>query len=358
MAVLTPEQAGAKPAAAGAADAKPPAKPAAKAPIKAKTSAKASPRPRLAAKVPREIAGRLLKRDMPLVPADLIAGRALITVIAIMTFLAALTAGTVAVIADAATGWTQDVSREMTVQVRPIEGRDLDADAAKAAALVRAAPGVAAVDPYSGAESAKLLQPWLGSGLDLGALPVPRLIVVRLAPDRDPDTGALGRALAAAVPGASLDDHGIWLARLRTMARATVLMGVGIFVLVLTAMLLAVAFATRGAMAGAREVIEVLHFVGAADGFISRQFQGHFLRLGSRGGAIGGGAAISFFLGGRWALGLWRTTAGGAQIEAMFGTFSLHASGYVAIVAIAAAIAVLTGVVSRIIVYRHLRRLM
>ena len=98
--------------------------------------------------------------------------------------------------------------------------------------------------------------------------------------------------------------------------------------------------------------------MGAADGFISRQFQGHFLRLGLCGGAIGGGAAILFFLGGRQALGLWRTTAGGEQIEALFGTFSLHAGGYAAIVAIAAAIAVLTGLVSRIIVYRHLRRLM
>ena len=301
---------------------------------------------------------RPLKRDMPLVPADTIAGRALVTVIAIMTFLAALTAGFAMLTAGAASDWQSDVSREMTIQVRPIEGHDLDAATRDAAALAKAVPGIAAVDPYSKAESEKLLQPWLGAGLDLGDLPVPRLVVVKLDPGAQVDIAALRQALEDRVPGASLDDHGVWLARLATMAHATVAIGIVVFVLVLAAMLLAVAFATRGAMAGAKEIIEVLHFVGAADSFISGQFQRHFLRLGLRGGAIGGGIAILFFfLGGR-ALGLWRATAGGEQIEAMFGSFSLGLGGYSAIVAITGAIAVLTGVVSRTIVYRHLRSMM
>ena len=314
-------------------------------------------RPAAKAKAPEELAGRPLKRDMPLVPSDMIAGRALVTVIAIMTFLAALTAGIVSVVADASRDWQNEVSQEVTIQVRPMAAHDLDAAVDDAVAIARATDGIKAVDPYSKAESEKLLQPWLGTGLDLGNLPVPRLIVVKLDPERTLDTRKLERTLAAKVPGISLDDHGIWMARLGTMARATVVMGVGIFGLVLTAMLLAVAFATRGAMAGAKEVIEILHFVGAADSFISRQFQQHFLRLGLRGGAIGGGVAILFFFLSSHALGLWRTTAGGEQIEALFGTFSLHLTGYVAIVVIAAAIGIMTGVISRLIVYRHLRQL-
>ena len=307
---------------------------------------------------PLDAAGRPLKRDMPLVPADTIAGRALVTVIAIMTFLAALTAGLAILVADASADWQGDVGREMTIQVRPTPGRDLDAAVGEATAIARAARGVGSVDPYSKAESEKLLQPWLGAGLDLGDLPVPRLIVVKLAPGRDLDSGALRASLISKVPGATLDDHRVWLARLASMAHATVAVGIVVFDLVLTAMLLAVAFATRGAMAGAREIIEVLHFVGAADSFISRQFQKHFLRLGLRGGAIGGGCAIVFFLAGGVLLGHWRTTAAGEQVEAMFGTFGLHLKGYVVILVIAGAIAVLTGVVSRLIVYRHLRALM
>ena len=301
-----------------------------------------------------EPAGRALKRDMPLVPSDSIAGRALVTVIAIMTFLAALTAGIAMLIADASSEWQDDVSREMTIQVRPMPGRDLEAATRQAAAIARTAPGIAAVDPYSKAESEKLLQPWLGTGLDLGDLPVPRLIVVKLKAGRRVDVAALRKALES-IPGANVDDHRVWLARLATMAHATAAIGLVIFALVLTAMLLAVAFATRGAMAGNKEIIEILHFVGAADTFIARQFQRHFFRLALRGGAIGGGVAIVFFLLGGRVMSLWRTSAGGEQVEALFGGFSLGLKGYVAILAIAATIALLTGIVSRTIVYRHLR---
>lgn len=302
-------------------------------------------------------AARPLKRDMPLVPSDSIAGRALVTVIAIMTFLAALTAGFAMLIADASQGWQQDVAHEMTIQVRPTPGNDLDALTNEAAALARHVPGIGAVDPYSKSESEKLLQPWLGAGLDLTDLPVPRLIVVKLDPSHHLDIAGLRRSIDR-VPGASVDDHGLWLARLGTMARATVTIGVIVFALVLIAMMLAVAFATRGAMAGNKEVIEILHFVGAADSFISRQFQRHFFRLGLRGGAIGGGVAILFFLLGGAVLRVWRTSAGGEQVEALFGSFSLHLKGYLAIILIAAVIALLTGIVSRTIVYRHLRSML
>ena len=303
-------------------------------------------------------AGRALKRDMPLVPSDSIAGRALVTVIAIMTFLAALTAGVAMLIAAAANDWQSDVSREMTIQVRPTPGGDLDAATQQAAVIARDSSGIAAVSPYSKAESEKLLQPWLGTGLDLADLPVPRLIVIKLDPDKRLDISALRHALSDKVPGVSVDDHELWLARLASMAHTTVVIGVAIFVLVLTAMLFAVAFATRGAMAGNQEIIEILHFVGAADGFISRQFQMHFFRLGLRGGAIGGGVAIVFFLIGGHTLGAWRATASGEQIEAMFGTFSLNFGGYLAIIGIAAGVGLLTGIVSRTIVYRHLREIM
>lgn len=306
---------------------------------------------------PKGDAARPLKRDMPLVPKDSIAGRALVTVIAIMTFLAALTAGVAMLIADASQDWQSDVSREMTIQVRPTPGHDLNAETKEAADLARGTTGIKAVDAYSKGDSEKLLQPWLGAGLDLSDLPVPRLIVVKLDPDVSLDLAALRKALADKVAGVSVDDHQLWLARLATMAQATVAIGLVIFALVLTAMLLAVAFATRGAMAGNKEIIEILHFVGAADGFISRQFQNHFMRLGLRGGAIGGGVAIVFFFLSGHAVGLWRATAGGEQIEALFGTFSLTPGGYGAIVVIAAAIAILTGFVSRMIVYRHLRKL-
>src|ERR1700722_2820557 len=62
-----------------------------------------------------------------IVPADSISGRSLTAVIAIMTFLAALTAGAVTMMVGTASDWQSDVSREVTIQVRPASGRDTEA---------------------------------------------------------------------------------------------------------------------------------------------------------------------------------------------------------------------------------------
>ncbi len=98
-------------------------------------------------------------------------------------------------------------------------------------------------------------------------------------------------------------------------------------VLVIVATILSVTFATRAAMATNRPVIEVLHFIGARNSFITGHFQRHFLRLGLKGGAIGGGGAIALFalaeMSGRWS----RGDAGGDQIAALFGTLSIGVLG-------------------------------
>src|SRR4029079_4258096 len=115
---------------------------------------------------------------------------------------------------------------------------------------------------------AGLIEPWLGSGVSLEELPVPRMIVGKL-----PSTGValapLVRARGERVAGASLDDHRAWIDRMRTMARTTIAGGIGVLVLMLTATVLSVIFATRGAMATNRPIVEVLHFIGAKSSFIA-----------------------------------------------------------------------------------------
>jgi len=115
---------------------------------------------------------------------------------------------------------------------------------------------------------------------------------------------------------------------------------------VLLATILSVTFATRAAMATNRHVIEVLHLIGAKDSFIASHFQRHFLQLGFKGGLFGGGAAIALFaladLAGNWFTG----TAAGDQFAAMFGTVSIGALGYVAILAQVCLVALVTGATS------------
>lgn len=296
----------------------------------------------------RESVEPLLPRfETALVPRNSISGRALVAVVAIMTFLVSLTTGAAVLVSKAAGEWQSDISREVTIQVLPAPGRDLDATADKAASVARAFAGIVEVQSYSKEDSIKLLEPWLGSGLSLDELPVPRLIVVKIAPDATPDIAQLRRLLAEQVPGATLDDHRGWIGRMRTMAGTAVALGICILVLMFAATMLSVTFATRGAMATNKAVIEVLHFVGAKNGFIARHFQHHFLILGLQGGAIGGGAAIVLFMLAsvlsRWFDG----TAGGDQASALFGSFSIGFIGYAAVLAQVVLIAGVTALTSR-----------
>jgi cell division transport system permease protein len=289
-----------------------------------------------------------------IIPRENIAGQALTTVIAIMAFLACLTIGTVSVVNETATRWTSDISREVTIQIRPFEDEAMEEAIRAAGRLVLQFEGIASVTALDSDASARLLEPWLGSGLDLDELPVPRLLTVSLAQGARPDFEAIKAALESQVPGAFLDDHRAWSGRLSAMAWTTVAVGIGVLALVLTATVLTVIFATRGAMAGNRAIVEVLHFVGADRRFIAREFQRHFLGLASRGAIAGGGAAALLFV----SLAIWsdyyRSTPQADQLAALFGSFVIDWRGYGGIAAVIAAVAILAAGTSRVTVLRHI----
>src|SRR6201747_98659 len=231
----------------------------------------------------------------PIVPRASIAGRALVAVVSIMTFLASITTGAVLLVSASAAEWQSDVASEITIQVRPLAGRDIERDAVAVAEVLRTQTGIVEVRPFTKGESAKLLEPWLGSGLSLDDLPVPRVIVARIAPGAVLDLAGLRSRVAQAAPSASVDDHRAWIERMRSMTGAIVFAGIGILALVIIATIISVSFATRGAMAANRPIVEVLHFVGAGDRYIANRFLRHFLRLGLEGGLIGGVAAMLLF---------------------------------------------------------------
>jgi cell division transport system permease protein len=295
-----------------------------------------------------------MRKTSQLVPENTVAGNALTIVVAIMCFLACLTLGAVTLVRDASSDWQADILREITIQVRPIEGIDTGVEAAKAATVARLFRGVASAEVVSSEESAALLEPWLGTGLDLDELPIPRLVVVRLGDPSVVDLDALASRLTAQVRGATLDDHRGWTSRLQTMARVTVFVGVAILSLVFIATVLSVVFATRGAMAGNRDVVSVLHFVGAEDGFIAREFQRHFLVLGLKGGLAGAAAAAFLFAILSFVLAPSMGPAEADQVSALFGRFAVGPVGYFGALAVAFGIALMTAVTSRLTVYRYL----
>jgi cell division transport system permease protein len=296
-----------------------------------------------------------LRRGQPLVPVDSVAGRALTAVIAILTFLAALSAGAAVLAARASEQWRGAVANEMTIQIRPDSRRDMEADLSQAVAMAAGVASIESVRVVPKAESDRLLEPWLGTGLDLVELPVPRLIVIKLRGGVGPDLAAFGAALRRDLPSAILDDHRLWVRRLSTMASTIILSGVTVVMLVLAAAGLAVAFATRGAMAGSRDSVEVLHLVGANDAFIAREFQTRFVQLGLKGGAVGGCAAIIVITVLGWLASRWTAQAEAEQLQALFGAFEIGWSGYAAVVLVAMVVAAISGLVSRFTVRRYLR---
>jgi cell division transport system permease protein len=283
----------------------------------------------------------------PIVPRASISGRALVAVVAIMTFLASVTTGAVLLVSASATDWQSEVASEITVQVRPHAWRDIEKDVAAVADAVRAQPGIIDIRPFTKDESAKLLEPWLGTGLSLDDLPVPRVIVARAQPGTTLDLAALRSRVTQVSPTASVDDHRAWIERMRSMTNATMFGGVGILVLVIVATIISVSFATRGAMAANRPIVEVLHFVGAGDRYIASRFQRHFLRLGLEGGLIGGGIAMLGFGFSESIAGWFSGTPVGDQFAALLGTFSLRPSGYLVLAVQAVLIGAITAWASR-----------
>lgn len=302
--------------------------------------------------------GRDMSKPEPIVPERSIAGTALMLVIAIMGCLACLAVGAVTLVDRAASDWSADIGRELTIEVTALDNTAMQERLERAASLARAAGGIGQVTIIDEAETRALLEPWLGllgSEAALEELPIPRLIALTVADRASLDLPTLQGALDLEVPGASVDDHRVWTDQLAQMANAMVLGGLGILALVLVATILCVIFATRAAMAGNKDVVDVLHFVGASHTFIAGQFQRHFLMLGMRGGLIGGVSAISVFLMFQLWVGARRGAADAAQVEALIGSPALGLYGYAGCALVVFLIAFLTAATSRITVSRFLK---
>lgn len=289
----------------------------------------------------------------PIVPETSVAGRTLLLLITIMAFLSAVTLGGVVLVQKSTIAWSADVGRELTIQIRPVEGEVMDSNLRTAVSLAETTPGVANARALSVEESQALLEPWLGAGLDLSAIDIPRLVVVQLSDPGAADIEQLQRNLQA-IKGASLDTHAAWRQQLNTMAGTVVLSGLLVLGLIGVATVLAIVFATRGAMATNREIVDVLHFIGASNRFIAGEFQGRFLSIGLQGGLLGALLAILFFVLVGTAAGSVLPTEATAQVGVLFGQFLLGWDGMAWIVAVVPVIAALTAVTSRFTVRRYL----
>jgi cell division transport system permease protein len=231
-------------------------------------------------------------KPAPFLPERETRDPALIFVIAVLCFLACLTAMGVLAANRAAAGWTGQLTGEATVIVRPRGGETPDAAAARAAEALAGTAGVTEARALEPAKAYDLIRPWLGDVSDIEDLPVPRLVAVTLD-GRHPATAAqLRAALTSQNVDATVDDHSIWIKDIRRAGGLVRGLGAGIFLLIAAAAGAVIAFATRAGLAARRDVVEVLHLAGAEDSFIARLFQVRFAQAAGYAGALGALAAI------------------------------------------------------------------
>ncbi|MGV3549120.1 cell division protein FtsX [Rhizobium sp.] len=293
-----------------------------------------------------------LRRTGSIVPQQSVQGKALLAVIIIMSFLACLTIGAVSMIRTTANGWASQISREITIQIKPDESIDMEKKLIEARDLALSFVGTRDGRVLDKDATARLLEPWLGAGLDIDELPVPRLVVITIDEQNPPDFAAMRAELQRKIPQAYLDDHRTWVDRLVSMARTTVLIGSGVLGLVFFAMVLTVIFATRGALAGNRHIVEVLHFVGAEASFVAEEFQKHFLVVSLKGSLAGAFLAAALFASLSWWQSARIATPEADQAAALFGSFTIDWTGYVGIFLTMAVIAALTTITARFTVMR------
>jgi len=216
---------------------------------------------------------------------------ALIFVVAVLCFLACLTALMVIAGDRAAQGWQNQLTGEATVIVRAQGGETPDAAAARAAEALAAVPGVTEARALEKEKAYELIRPWLGDISDLEDLPVPRLVAVGLDDRKPAAAEALDRALKAQGIDAIVDDHSVWIEDIRGAAGVVRWIAAAILVLIAGAAAAVVAFATRAGIAARRDVVEVLHLTGAEDAQIASLFELRFARIAAIAGAIGALAA-------------------------------------------------------------------
>jgi cell division transport system permease protein len=232
-------------------------------------------------------------KPAPLLPKRDARDGALVFVVAVLCFLACLTAIGALAADRGARGWTAQLSDSATIVVRPTGAESPDAAAARAAETLAGVPGVSEARALEKEKAEALLEPWIGREALLDDLPVPRLVAVDLDPKTPAKAAALDGALKAAGVDATVDDHSRWIGDIERSAGIARWAALGVGLLIAAAAAATIGFATRAGLAAHHDVIEVLHLSGAEPGFVARLFQARFARTAALAGLFGAaGAAI------------------------------------------------------------------
>lgn len=236
-----------------------------------------------------------MARPASFLPSDGAYGSLLPWMIAVMVFLSGIAISGALSLRDATQGWQQNISHGLTLQVIAPDRVTREAETAAALAVLGDTSGVARAERLDDSAAGALLEPWIGS-VDIDTdLPIPVLVDVYVEPGAALDLGALEARLKAVAPSARIDSHEEWLGDLLSLSDLLQWISGAVLILVSMTTIAIVAFATHAGLAAHRDIIEVVHLIGARDAQIASAYQWRFLIIGLKGGLLGTGfVALAF----------------------------------------------------------------
>lgn len=211
----------------------------------------------------------------------------------LMVFFAGLTTAGTLSLNTMLSRWTRSISGSLTVQVVPYEedGRTnkkkTQQETQDVLDILRKTAGIASANVLTDSQMKNLLKPWLGESFLLEDLPMPHLIDVQLIPDAEVDLEMLKTLLAKNTPNASLDVHKLWLGKLIKLVRTLDFLGSALLSLVIATTSVIVIYVTCSSLAVHKPVIELLHQIGAHDGYIAKQYAKRTALLAFSGALLG-----------------------------------------------------------------------
>lgn len=216
--------------------------------------------------------------------------------VASMAFLGALTVAGAVGAAALAGHWRTGAASAVTVQVpRPAEPAASGGTRVQAVlAALRGTPGVVSARALGDDELAELLRPWLGDAAQDIGLPLPAVIDLRM--DDPGRLAPVARRIEAIAPGTLMEEHQTWSRRLAHLADSLLACAAVALLVVAGVAAAVIAAATRAGLAARRAAIEIVHSLGAPDGFIAGQFAGRVMRLAALGGIVGAAVAMPALL--------------------------------------------------------------
>ena len=208
----------------------------------------------------------------PLLNARQDNARTLITVLAIMAFIASLALVFALSANRLKTDWQSDLSRSATIQVMLENSEVRDLKIKSALSILETQLPAASIKELSSDDSKALLRPWLGSVELPDDLPIPALISVEFPSAADLNIEALQSQLLAEGLIVDIDDHSRWSAQIKRTGRGLLASALAMLGLVFFACAAVSAFATQAALSAQKDVIRVLLQVGASDKFVTKLF--------------------------------------------------------------------------------------